>query len=123
MTTDRDNTRKELLLSGLADWVHLCEIHHQVQQDNPGLTVEEVQRETLDTIRSLVSDGLVEVGNLAPGGRFAAWDTPLEESLERIAAAYIDNFEHETGWLWVFWLSLTDEGRRRAEALQAQSEG
>jgi hypothetical protein len=107
----------------LADWVHLGEIHNQVSKDHPGFTEVEVQRETLDTIRSLVSDGLVEVGNLAPGGRFAAWDTPLEESLERIAEAYVDKFENVTGWLWVFWLSLTDKGKRVAEALQAQSQG
>jgi hypothetical protein len=47
MTAARDNTRMELLTSGLADWVHLGEIHYQVQQDNPGFTVEQVQRETL----------------------------------------------------------------------------
>jgi hypothetical protein len=119
MTTARDNTRMELLTSGLADWVHLGEIHYQVQQDNPGFTVEQVQRETLDTIRSLVSDGLVEVGDLSgPNGQFASWNTSLDDSIERIAAVYINEFDNETAWLWVFWLDLTDDGRRVAQAIR-----
>jgi hypothetical protein len=120
MTTARDNTQMELLTSGLSDWIHLGEIHYQVQQDNPGSTVDDVQRETMHTIRSLVSDGLVEIGDLSgPDGQFVAWDTSLEESLERIAAAYINEFQNEAAWLWVFWLNLTDKGRWMAEAIQS----
>jgi hypothetical protein len=121
MTTARDKTREELLTSGLADWVHLAEIHHQVNQDNQGFTVEQVQTETLDTIRALVTDGLFEVGDLGgPDGRFAAWDTPLEESIKRISEAYIDHFDNETKWIWVFWLGLTDKGRQIAETIRQQ---
>jgi hypothetical protein len=111
----RDKTRIQLLSSGMADWVHLGEIHYQVEQDNPDFTVQQIQRETLDTIRSLVLDGLFEIGDLSgPNGQFAAWDTPLEDSIERISAAYIGQFANETAWLWVFWLGITDMGRYAA---------
>jgi len=123
---DRDprrKTREELLTSGVVDWVHLYETHSQVRHDNPGATLEQVQHETLETIRSLVSDGLFEVGDLSgPGGEFAAWDSPLEESIARIADAYIGRFEDESAWIWVFWLGLTDKGRQIAQAVAGGSE-
>ena len=123
---DRDprrKTRDELLISGLHDWVHLYETHSQVEHDNPGARLTEVQHETLETIRSLVSDGLFEVGGLSgPGGEFEAWDSPVEESISRISAAYIGQFEDESAWIWVFWLALTDKGRQLAQALADRSE-
>jgi hypothetical protein len=82
-----------------------------------------VQNETLGTIRSLVTDGLFEVGDLGgPDGGFAAWNTPLDESIKRISDAYIGQFDNETAWTWVFWLGLTDKGRHVAEAIQQQSQ-
>ena len=119
-STTRQKTREELLTSGLSDWVHLYEVHSQVEHDNPGASSDQVQAETLDTIRSLVADGLFEIGDLSgPGGQFAAWKTPLEESIRRISKVYLDHFEDETAWIWVFWFALTDKGRQVAEALHA----
>jgi len=113
-------TARELLTSGLDDWVHLYEVHAQVARDNPHATTAQVQQKTLDTIRSLVAQGLFDVGDLGgPGGEFAAWTTPLDESIRRIAAAYIGHFDDESAWIWKFWLALTDQGRRTAEAIQA----
>jgi len=111
----RDKARVELLSRGMADWVHLGEIHYQVEQDNPDFTVEQTQHATLETIRSLVRDGLFEVGDISgPNGRFATWDTPLEDSVECISATYIGQFADETAWIWRFWLSITDKGRHAA---------
>lgn len=122
ISTAREKTRGELLLGGLGDWVHLYQVHYHVKKNHPDLTVRQVQNETLDTIRSLVTDGLFEVGDLGgPHGGFAAWNTPLEESIKRISDAYMGQFDNETAWTWVFWLGLTDKGRRVAEAIQQQS--
>lgn len=113
-------TAQELSTSGLDDWVHLYDVHAQVTHDNPNATTAQVQQKTLDSIRSLVAQGLFEVGDLSgPGGRFAAWTTPLDESIRRIADAYIGHFDDESAWIWKFWLALTDQGRRTAETLQA----
>lgn len=110
--------REELLIRGLDDWVHLYEIHSQVMHDNPGAALEAVQHETLEMIRSLVSDGLCDVGDLSgPDGGFAPWETPLEDSIARIADCYVRQFEDDSAWIWVFWLRLTDNGRQVAQAL------
>jgi hypothetical protein len=113
-------TARELLTSGLDDWVHLYEVHAQVARDNPHATTTQVQQKTLDTIRSLVEQGLFDLGDLGgPAGDFAAWTTPIDESIRRIADAYIGHFDDESAWIWKFWLALTDRGRRAAEALRA----
>jgi hypothetical protein len=62
MTTARENVRIELITDGIADYVDLGAVDSQVSRHNPSASVSEVQRETLETIRSLVSDGLFELG-------------------------------------------------------------
>lgn len=122
MNVNSQHTTHELLTSGMDDWVHLYEVHSQVAHDNPHATTAEVQRKTLETIRSLVEQGLFDVGDLGgPGGEFAPWTSQLDESIRRIEDAYIGHFDDESAWIWKFWLALTDEGRRAAEALQAES--
>lgn len=118
----QDTTTRELLTSGLDDWVHLYEVHAQVARNNPDATTAQVQQKTLDTIRTLVEQGLFDVGDLGgPGGEFAPWTSRLDESIRRIEDAYIGHFDDESAWIWKFWLALTDQGRRTAEALQAES--
>jgi hypothetical protein len=57
-----------------------------------------IQDKTLDLIRSLVSDGMFEVGDLmGEGGRFVAWKTPLNESIQRIRDVYVTKFEDAPG--------------------------
>jgi len=52
----------------------------------------QVQRETLETIRSLVSDGLFELGDLSgEGGSFVAWSGSLDESIQKISDVYVAN--------------------------------
>ena len=52
----------------------------------------EVQEETLQTIRSLVSDGLFELGDLSgEGGSLVAWSGSLDESIQRISDVYVAN--------------------------------
>ena len=52
-------------------------------------SLSEEQNLARHTIRSLASDGLFDIGDLtAEGGRFRAWDMPLDESMQQIHAAY-----------------------------------
>lgn len=116
------SARDDVLRWGLVDWVELKRIHSYVARANPGRPVAVVQNETLDLIRSLVSDGLFELGDLnAEDRRFKAWNTPLDESLEAIRNAYVTNFEDQTRWPWVCWLDLTEKGQHVAEAIEARA--
>jgi hypothetical protein len=117
------SARDEVLLQGLIDWVALCSVHGDVAEENPGEPLSVVQDKVLDLIRSLVTDGLFEVGDLATeDSRFGAWATPLDESIERIRDAYVDNFNDETKWWFVCWLESTEKGQQVAEAIKASQD-
>jgi hypothetical protein len=111
---------EEVLRWGLVDWVELRRIHGYVVEENPGQPLTVIQNKTLDLIQSLVSEGMFELGELNDNCRFAAWDTPLDESLQRIREVYVTGFDDEQTWPWFCWLDATDKGLRAAEAIEAR---
>ncbi|OBK39731.1 hypothetical protein A5658_23840 [Mycobacterium sp. 1245111.1] len=114
------SARDEVLLRGLIDWVALERIHSIVAQENPGQPLAIIQDKVLGLIRSLVSEGLFEVGNLSSStGRFSAWHTTLDESIERIREVYTSKFDDEPAWWFYCWLDATEEGLKVAEAIEA----
>jgi hypothetical protein len=117
------SARDEILTDGLIDWVELHRIHWRVARENAGEPLSVIQDKTIDLIRSLVSDGLFEVGDLnGKECRFAAWNTPLDESIQRIRDVYVTNFDDQNTWPWFCWLQITDKGLQVAEAIEAGAE-
>jgi hypothetical protein len=115
--------RESALLRGLVDWVALDRIHWDVAQANRGAPMSVVQTRTLELIRSLVNEGLFELGDLSgPQGQFAAWDSPIDESINRIQDVYVANFEAQNVWPWYCWLNLTEKGTRLAQQIKSKSE-
>jgi hypothetical protein len=119
MTTAREKVRIELITDGLADYVDLGAVDSQVSRHNPSASVPEVQRETLETIRSLVSDGLFELGDLSgEGGNLVAWTGSLDESIRRVSDVYVAQYDDPPAWVFSAWLELTHKGEQVARALQ-----
>jgi hypothetical protein len=117
------SARDEVLLRGLIDWVALERVYRRVARENPSEPVSVIQEKVLALIRSLVTDGLFELGDLATeDSRFRAWDTPLDESIQRIRDAYVNNFDDETKWWFVCWLESTKKGQQLAEDIEARQE-
>lgn len=109
-------------MRGHIDWVAPERIHWYVARENPGESLSAIQDKTLDLIRSLVTDGLYQLGDLSgPGDRFAAWEIPLDEAIQRIRDVYVPKFDDEPAWWFGCWLDLTDEGQRAAEAIEASA--
>jgi len=118
-------TARELtLLHGLIDWVDLGRIHWHVLEEDPSAALSDVQNKTLETIRSLVSDRLFELGDLSGkrDTRFVGWDTPLDESIKRIHDIYVTHFDDRGLWTVFCWLNLTDKGEQIARALEEKHE-
>ncbi len=114
------SARDEVLLRGLIDWVALERVHRRVARENPEKPLADIQEEVLELIRSLVSEGLFELGDLATSNhRFKAWDAPLDESIKRIRDVYVNHFDDESAWWFLCWLDATDEGLRAAKAIEA----
>ena len=117
MNSARDN----ILIAGLDDWVPLSQIHGCVTEANPSASLTDIRHQTLESIRSLVRDGLCELGDLDPEGEdFVEWKVPLDQAINNISRIYVDRFEYRAPWLRCCWLNLTDKGERLArELLQA----
>ena len=112
------SARDEVLGWGLIDWVELDRIHQYVAEENGGQPTSVIQSKTLELIRSHVSDGLFVVGDVKRNVGFTAWNTSLDESLQRIREAYVTNFHDENTWMWFCWLNATEKGLEAAKALQ-----
>jgi hypothetical protein len=117
------SAREEVLLRGLIDWVALERVHSIVATENADEPLAVIQDKVLDLIRSLVTDGLFEIGDLqTDDGRFAAWSMPLDESIQRIRDVYTTKFHDEPEWWFFCWLDATEKGLKVAEAIRARPE-
>lgn len=107
------SARHKLLVEGRHDWVKLWDVHRHVAEESSAETLAEVQNKAVGLVRSLISEGLAEVGDLRDhGARFEPWTSTLDESIQRIRAAYVDHFDDRAGWPGTLWLRITDEGKR-----------
>src|ERR1700730_3806141 len=125
MSTAREKVRRELVLDTAAGGeLPITQVDYYVKQQNPSASVSDVQNETLDTIRSLAEDGLIVLGAMSgEGGRWEAWDGPLEKSLHRIMDVYVAHYDDRPVWVFSTWLKLTTKGEQVAQALETDTEG
>jgi hypothetical protein len=106
MSTAEETLREELLIDGLADWLPLAHVDSRIAREHPLKSLVEQQDLALDTIRSLVSDDLMQLGDLTgEDGRLRVWETPLDESMQRIRDMYVDQYGDASAWLFRFWLN------------------
>lgn len=107
-----ERLRSELLTSGLSDWVSLAEVQQIISHFQLADSDAERQDLTLRTIRSLVEDGLMEIGELpGPGEAFPAWE-PIDVAMDRLHERFVGHYDEPTSWDYSIWLGLTDAGRR-----------
>jgi hypothetical protein len=119
MSTARDEVRNGLLLDALGKPVDLNAVDWHVRHRNPSASPSEVQNETLEVIRDLVSDGLFRLGAVSEKSeRFVAWRRSLDHSLHKISHAYVQHYDDPERWMFSAWLSLTAKGEQLARSLE-----
>jgi hypothetical protein len=105
-------TREKILFEGLTDWVKLAQVHEFVAFEDLSASLSEVQRKTLEFVRSMAADGLISLGNpIEHGARFKDWDIPLDDAMARLAADYVDNFHDRDNWPMLVWFRVTGKGK------------
>jgi hypothetical protein len=93
-------------------------------QDNPGTACSDAHTATLELLRALSNDGLIELGELSgPDGRFAAWDTPIDEAISELAMRFPPDYDDHQDWGTAFWLNLTAVGRDVARTTRPYADG
>lgn len=111
--------RDEVLLLGLVDWVPLERVHQAVVEADPQRPPAQTQRQTLNLIHDLASEGLFTIGDLTGEGlRFAPWAMTIDQSLPRIRDVYVDGFDNPDHWFWFCWLDLTEAGAAVAQPIE-----
>src|SRR6478735_7975396 len=106
-----ERLRAELLIGGLSDWVSLAEVQQIISHFQLAEADSERQDLVLRTIRSLLNDGLMQIGELpGPDGKFPAWE-PIDVAMDRLRERYVDHYAEPTSWDYSIWLGLTDAGR------------
>jgi hypothetical protein len=114
-----ERLRAELLMGGLSDWVSLAEVRQIISHFELADTDSERQDLTLGTIRSLLEDGVMQIGELpGPDRKFPAWE-PIDVAMNRLRERFVGHYAEPASWDYSIWLGLTEAGRPVAEALRA----
>jgi hypothetical protein len=127
--TSRERVRRGLLLDALGDPVDLNVVDWHVRRQNPSANTVGIQQETLEVIRSLVTDGLCLLGGeevigdhpsgvASQGERFVAWREDLNKALHKISKVYIKHYDDPERWMYAAALLLTDKGRELAQSME-----
>jgi hypothetical protein len=117
--TAQERLRMELLTSALYDWVPLIEVKTVIAQYELAETLAAQQDLALQTIRSLLEDGLMQIGALpGRGEKFPAWDLPIDTTMERLYDSFVRHYDNEL-WEFRIWLGLTESGRRLAKNFES----
>ena len=112
--------RDTLLLKGLSRPVALNAVDWKVKQQNPSASDAQVQQETLETIRSLVDDGLFRLGDVYKR-RFVAAKQPLDRSIDKISHQYVGHYDNPKRWMHLASMKLTDKGQQLALSLEQRA--
>jgi hypothetical protein len=119
MSTAREQILNGLLLEGLGKPVDLNAVDWHVRHRNPSASPSEVQNETLEVIRAVVSEGLFTLGAVGEKDeRFVAWNKSLDHSIHKISHAYVKHYDDPERWMFSAWLSLTAKGELLAGSLE-----
>jgi hypothetical protein len=114
-----ERLRAALLTSGLSDWVSLAEVQQIISHYQLADTDRDRQDLILRTIRPLLENGLMQIGELpGPDGKFPAWE-PIDVAMDRLRERFVDHCAEPTSWDYSIWLGLTEAGRPVAKALRA----
>jgi hypothetical protein len=124
-TTAQDTLRGDILASGRDDWVSMADVRGCISRGRLADSASDRQQLMLQTIRSLLQDGLVEVGDIpAPGDPgFLTWPGTIDELMERLTERIVGRYDDPDSWEYSTWLDLTPKGQQAsADVIRKRSD-
>ena len=113
-TTAQDILRDDILAGGHDDWVSMADVQGRIDRGRLAELVADRQQLVVDTVRSLLVDGLVEVGVIpgrnSPG--FKAWPGTTDEIMQQFTDLFIGHHDDPHTWEYAIWLNLTPNGEQ-----------
>ena len=110
----RDTLRDDILASGHDDFVSMADVQACIFDGLLADLSTEHQQLVVDTVRSLLEDGLVEVGDIPgrddPG--FKPWPGTVDEVMTRFVDRFVGHHDDPLEWQYTIWLNLTAKGQQ-----------
>jgi hypothetical protein len=110
--TAMNTLRGDILAMGRDDFVSMADVQGRISRGRLADSVAEGQRLVVATVRSLLEDGLVEVGVIpgrnSPG--FKTWPGTLDEVMTRFIDRFVTHYDDRLGWEYAIWFNLTAKG-------------
>lgn len=131
MHRDRDEPRSNaesvlrnvLLSHAVGNCLPMAHVASVLGPEDLGETLTDRQHAVLSTIRSLLDDGLMKIGDIvgASDERVVPWDLTIDAAMERVRELFVDHYNEPTLWDFTIWLELTPAGERLARTLADES--
>jgi hypothetical protein len=113
-TTAQDILRDGILASGHDDFVSMADVQSCISRGRLADSVAVRQQLVVDTVRSLLVDGLVEVGVIPgrdnPG--FKTWPGTVDDVMTRFVDRFVGHYDEPLEWEYAIWLNLTAKGEQ-----------
>jgi hypothetical protein len=113
-TAARDTLRGDILAVGVDDFVSMADVQGFIDDGGLADSAAERKRLVVDTVRSLLDDGLVEVGVIpspsSPG--FKTWPGSVDEVMMRFTDRFVGHHDDRQEWAYKIWLNLTAKGQQ-----------
>jgi hypothetical protein len=112
--TAHDILRGDFLAMGRDDFVSMADVQGQISRGQLADSVAERQRLVIDTVRSLLEDGLIEIGDIPGRGDpgFKTWPGTVDEVMTRFTDLFIGHYEDRIEWEYTIWFNLTAKGEQ-----------
>jgi hypothetical protein len=113
-TTAHDILRGDILAMGRDDFVSMADVLGQISRGQLADSVAERQSLVLGAVRSLLDDGLVEIGDIPGRGDpgFKPWPGTVNELMTRFTDRFVGHYDDRIEWEYVIWFNLTPKGEQ-----------
>lgn len=117
----QDRLRRRLLFDAVGNCLPMAHVTSVMRREPLADTVAAQQEVVLRTIRSLLDDGLMKIGDIlgASDERVVPWDLSIDAAMDRLRDLFVGHYDEPTLWDLAVWLQLTPEGERLAGSLQS----
>jgi hypothetical protein len=117
--TSQNGIRECILASGHNDFVSMADVQACICGGLLGELSTEQQQLVVDTVRSLLEDGLLVVGDIPsrndPG--FKPWPGAIDEVMTRFVDTFVGRHDDPIQWQYRIWVNLTPKGQQASDVI------
>ena len=110
----QETLRGDILAMGRDDFVSMADVQGQISRGELADSVAGRQQLVVAVVRSLLADGLIEVGVIPspnnPG--FKTWQGTVDEVMTRFIERFVTHHDDRIGWEYAIWFNLTAKGEQ-----------